>query len=268
MKFAIPFLLGFSVIAHASPSGPVLGPQAPMSQEMRGENLAWALMSGDSTIVASYFDDSVKANLSKKTIVKIQSQITWLSKLIGDSLEQFMTGMHLDSTGHERMFFREYRLANEINKRAPLIVIHVLYKDSTTTLSSGVFVKTFLEDSEKRLASDLTWNVNGKKVEVYAVTLIEFQKGDMLAIKVYDDDTSKVDKTKLTQKSVPIVREAIAQGFLGKAKSQLNGKPLLDGIGVAFIRKDPHFGFVQVKFGVGPEDYGLKKDSTKSAKSP
>jgi hypothetical protein len=268
MKLILSFVFFLSVAAHAVPSGPVLGPLVPMSQEERGKNLAWALMSGDSGIIASYFDDSVKANLTKDKIKKIQSQITWLSKLIGDSLDQFMTGMHRDSLGRDRMFFREYRLGTEINKRAPLIVIHVLYKDSTTTLSAGVFVKTFLEDSEKRLASDLTWTINGKKVDVHSVTLIHLQPGDILAVKVFDDDTTTLDSATIKRKGIPIAREAVAQGFLVKAKAAVQGKTLLPAIGVAFLRKDPHLGYSQFKYGIAQEEYlnAAQLDSLKKTK--
>src|ERR1700733_7884454 len=110
MKFAILLVFALAGLLNANPGDPVQGPPVPISQKERGENLAWALMSGDSAIFASYFDDSVKANLNMAVIKKIQSQITWLSKLIGDSLDQLMTGMHVDSTGRDRMFFREYRL--------------------------------------------------------------------------------------------------------------------------------------------------------------
>jgi len=267
MKSILGFILLLSFAAHSQPGGRVLGPMVPTPQMERGKNLIWALMSGDSDIVASYFEDSVKVNLTKDKIQKIQSQMTWLSKLIGDSLDQLMTGYHRDSTGHKTLFFREYRLANESNKRAPLIVIHVLYKDSTTTLSSGVFVKTFLEDSEKRLASDLTWKVNGKTIDVNTVTVIHLKAGDILAIKVYDDDTTALDSATIRRKGVPIIREAIAQGFLEKTKAQLAGKPLLNGIGVAFIRRDPRFGYTQFKYGLAPKDYETKEELLKDAKA-
>ncbi len=128
-------------------------------------------------------------------------------------------------------------------------------------------MKTFLEDSEKRLAGDTTWKVGGKNVDINSVILLPLKEGSILAVKVYDDsDTTTLTPEIAREKGIPILREAVAQGFMKKAKDQLQGKTLLNGAGIAFIRKDPHRGYMQFKYGLAPEDYEVKTDSTKGAK--
>ncbi len=118
MKSLLGFILLLSIAAHAAPpkkdpaqasvpaakpSGPVQGPPIPLTQEKRGEYLIWTLLNGkDSAMMASYFDDSVKSSLTKDAVQHFRSQITWLSKLTGDNLEQLMTRnpSRFDRTSH------------------------------------------------------------------------------------------------------------------------------------------------------------------------
>jgi hypothetical protein len=234
-----------------------------MSQEEAGENLILGILHGDSASAAPYLEEESRPRLNLETLKIIQSQINWLSRFIGDALEQFMTGTRIDSTGKVKAFFREYRLASESNKRSPLILIHVWFKDSTTNEASGIFVKTFLDASEKRIANEQTWEINGKPIDVNAIVMVNAKTGSLLAIEVFDDDTTKMDTALALRKGVPIIRKAIAEGFLEKVKQAAPGGILMEDIGVAFLRKEPHFGFAKVKYGFKAKDYESKPDTAK-----
>ena len=258
------FLLSVAAFANASTTvAPTTVPQKQekISQEEVGVRLIHELTRGDTESVSKYFEDSVKVYLTQEVFNSINGQITWLSRLIGDTVEQFMTGTQIAKNG-ETAFFREYRLANESNKRAPLIVIHLWFKDSTFNLAAGGFVKTFLENSEKRLDGDQTWKIDGKNVDIHSVVLIDFNEGGMLAVKVYDDeDTTDLDSNRVNVKGVPIAKEAIARGLVAKAKEELKEKKLVESIGVAFIRKDPHFGYTHYKYGISSSHFKAEWDS-------
>ena len=239
-----------------------------LTQEEIGIRLIHEIIHGDTESTSKYFEDSVKANLTQKTLESIRGQITWLSKLIGDTLEQLTTGVQTAQNG-EKAFFREYRLANESNKRSPLIVVHVWFQDSTAARAAGAFVKTYLEDSEKRLDGEQTWKIGGKNVDVNSLALIDFKEGGMLAVKVYDDDdTAALDSNRVNAKGIPIVKEAIARGFLTKAKTELHDKKLLESVGVAFIRKSLHIGYTQYKFGISSKYFQAEWDSVNGPTPP
>jgi len=258
MKFKLLLILLLSFFLRTNASA------AAIPQEEAGRRLIHEILHGDSASISMHFEDSVKTSLTKETLTAIQGQISWLSKMIGDTVEQLMSGIHNDTIHHETTFFREYRLANESNKRYPLIVIHIWFADSTTDKAAGAFVKSFLENSEKRIDGDQTWNVDGKNIDVNSIVLVEFKEGSMMAIKVYDDDTAQLDTARARVRGVPIIRKAIAEGVLTKAKAELQGKTLIENIGVAFIRKDPHYGYTQYKYGIASKDYA---ETTPSAKT-
>jgi len=258
--FILFVLLSIAVRANAADSTVAI-PKQKLSQLEVGIHLIHEITRGDTESTAKYFEDSVKVNLTQKAFESIRGQITWLSKLIGDTLEQFTTGIQTARDG-ETAFFREYRLANESNKRAPLIVVHIWFKDSTATLAAGAFVKSFLEDSEKRLEGEQTWKIDGKDVDINSVVLIDFKEGGMLAVKVYDDgDTSALDSNHVKAKGVPIAKEALARGLVAKAKAELHDKKLLDNVGVAFIRKSAHIGYTHYKYGIPVKSFQAQWDS-------
>ena len=247
--FALLVLLCVTARANTAAAAPAI-PAQKISQEEAGKRLIHEILYGDSVSIAPYFEDSVATSLTKQTLGAIQGQINWLSRMIGDSLEQLTSGTHTDTAHHETSFFREYRLANESNKRSPMLVVHLWFKDSVTNQAAGAFVKNFLENSEKKLDGEHTWEVEGKNVDINSIVLITFEPGSMLAIKVYDDDTTALDSLVSRRKAVPIIRKAIAEGWMEKAKAELHGGTLLPDAGVAFIRMDPRYGYTQYKYGV------------------
>jgi hypothetical protein len=222
-----------------------------------------------------YFGDSVQSSLTEENIKGFREQIGWLPRFIGDSVELFMTGtQQMDSAGR-MAFFREYRFANESNKRAPLMLVHLFYQDSTSTKIDGAYNKLFDGDTKNRIADAQVWNTPNGDVDVHSVSYLEFEKGILPVIRVYDDfDTTSFDSLYTVVKGAPIIREAIARGFLAKIKAAKPGAPMMDAFGIAFLRKDPARGYMQYSFSLKTEEYdpagAAKKASAKkpAAKKP
>jgi hypothetical protein len=242
--------------AKAPANGLAQGVREPKNQFEVGARIIYEILYGDTASTLKYFEDSVAPNLTKETFEAIRSQFSWLPRMIGDNLEQLMAGPVLDSTDKPIAYFREYRMANESNRRAPLLVIHVWFADSTTMKAAGAFVKSFL-DSDKRIGNEEVWKTqNGDSIEIFSVTMVEFKEAMLMALNVYDDDTVAINRERALKKAIPIVKEAIARGMPKKAAAELKeGQKLMDEIGVNFIRRDPRLGFTHYKFAIAPKQY-------------
>jgi hypothetical protein len=211
-----------------------------------------------------FFDDSVRANLTPENI----DQISWLPRFIGDTLELFMTGTQImDSTGRTA-FFREYRFANESNRRAPLMIVHLFFADSTSPLIAGAYNKVFDNDTKNRIADAQVWKTPQGEIDVHSVSYVEFQEGVLPVMRVYDDfDTTSFDSAYAVAKAAPIIREAIARGFVKTIQAAKPGTKVVDRFGVAFIRQDPRRGYTQYSFALSPEEY-LPKDAATKKSAP
>jgi hypothetical protein len=202
-----------------------------------------------------------------------REQIGWLSRFIGDSLDVLMTGTQvLDSTG-KTAFYREYRFSAESNKRAPLIVVHLFFDDSTSLKIAGAYNKTFDNDTKNRIADAQIWHTPTGDIDIHSISYMEFDQGILPIIRVYDDsDTTALDSARADAKGSPIVREVIARGFLDKIKAAKPTAHQIDRFGVAFIRMDPLRGYTQFTFALSPEAYRdtsmVKKNPAKTGKAP
>ncbi|MCD6023125.1 MAG: hypothetical protein K0Q91_41 [Fibrobacteria bacterium] len=268
MKFVPALCMGLLLSASLSfakkkaPS-PVKPPEPTLTQEDVGRRALTGILRGVPTdSLKHYFEDSVRASLNDENLKGFAEQVTWLSRFIGDSLDQFMTGTQVvDSTGRTA-FFREYRFATETNRRAPLIVMHLYFKDSTSLEIAGAYNKTFEGDTRNRIADAQVWNTPAGDIDVHSVSYVEFSTGILPVIRVHDEaDTTTLDSALAAAKGGPIVREAIARGHLAAIKAAKPGATFLNRFGVAFIRKDPRYGYGQLSFALAPESYGGASDA-------
>jgi hypothetical protein len=213
-----------------------------------------------------YFEDSVKASVTPENMKGFKDQIGWLPQFIGDSLDLFMTGTQvLDSTGR-KAFFREYRFAAESNKRAPLIIVHLFFEDSTSPLIAGAYNKNFDNDTKNRIADAQVWPSPTGDLDVHSVAYVEFEQGILPVIRIYDADTTTFDSTLAANKGGPAVKEAIKRGYLAQIKAAKPGAKFLDRFGIAFIRRDPREGYGQYTFALEPRAYGAVPESEKAEK--
>src|SRR5690606_9923129 len=153
----------------------------------------------------------------------------WLYGMIGGDFVELFTG------GTDSMFFREYRLANETNDRSPLVVVHVVFRDSTSPTLVAAQVKNFLGGNEKRLAGAQTWKIGKQNFDIHSIVVVPVDSGSVMAIQFYDESRDTLSQELVNRIGIPIIREALARGYRDSAVVALENPPLLDRIGVAFI---------------------------------
>lgn len=259
--------------AKKKAAAPVKPPEPTLTQEDVGRRALTGILRGvPADSLKHYFEDSVRASLNDENLKGFAGQLTWLSRFIGDSLDQFMTGTQVMDSAGRTAFFREYRFATETNRRAPLIVMHLYFKDSNSLEIAGAYNKSFESDTRNRIADAQVWNTPAGDIDVHSVSYVEFTAGILPIVRVHDEaDTTTLDSALAAAKGGPIAREAIAREYLTAIKNAKPGATLINRFGVAFIRKDPRYGYGQLSFALAPESYGgasdaeLKQDSVKAA---
>jgi hypothetical protein len=181
-----------------------------MTQLEAGIEAIFALLTADLDTIRPHFEEEIRPNLSEEHAKILVGQIGWLYGLIGGDFEQFMSGwsMFEDSTP---AFFREYRMVNETNKRAPLLLVHMVFADSVTPYVAGLHVKNFLgPGQETRLSGEQTWRVDGKDVDIHEVKVVDAEGEGMLAVMFFDTDTTALDtQDEIFRRGVPVVRAAL-----------------------------------------------------------
>lgn len=229
---------------------------AGLSQEQAGIEAVHAILTGELDSIAPRFEEEVRPDLTRERAKILRSQISWLYDLIGGEFEQFMSGRTRfpDSTP---AYFREYRMANETNERAPLLLVHLLFADSVTPYVAGAQVKNFLSSGrETPVSGEQQWDIGDESIEVHSVKVVETDQGGMLAVMYFDTDPAPLDsKEEVARRGLPVAREAHARGLLDSARAVMKGRGVTNDIGVGFIRNDPEQGHLQIKIGFPPEEY-------------
>ncbi len=262
--------------AFAQPMPSAVAPTVSFHEKMppteAGARLIQAFIAGDAPgKIAPYFEEEVHPKLTPETIDGFRSEISWASDVLGDAMALFASGSRpLPSGGNE--YYREYRFAFENDQKHPVLLVQVTYGDSLTNKASGVFVKNFVADGrERKIGEGRAWQVDGRKVDVHSLALIEFEPGFLLAVKVEDTDTASIETREAALPfSAPIAREAVARGWLDSARAAMGTrpKPLLDEVGVLFMRVDPRLGYTHFRHTVTPEEYAPAAKKAEGAKAP
>lgn len=270
------FALGFAAAVSAqAPRGPQGGPPNgppgpaprlelnfppppdPLTQDYVAKKFIYSLLAGQIDTLKPLFEDDVQPYITEQLVERMRSQISWLYGMIGGDFVELFTG------GTDSMFFREYRLANETNDRSPLVVVHVVFRDSTSPTLVAAQVKNFLGGNEKRLAGAQTWKIGKQNFDIHSIVVVPVDSGSVMAIQFYDESRDTLSQELVNRIGIPIIREALARGYRDSAVAALENPPLLDRIGVAFIRKDPRQGLVYARIGFAREDYEMPADSVK-----
>lgn len=219
-----------------------------LTQHDAAHRFIYTLMTAKADSMALLFTEDLRPHITQEAVEELRSRVDWLYRFIGGDFEQFLSG-----TG-DSAFFREYRLMNEGNSRYPLLLVYLVFADSVNPTIIGADVKTFLGAEETPLAGEQTWKIDDQEVDVQSVLVADVDTGTMLVVRFYDEDTAALTQETVARKAIPLIREAIARGYQDSALV-LKGKTIRDGMGVVFVRKDPHRGFMHVKVGFRPEDY-------------
>ena len=263
--FAAAMLLTVPAFAADTAPPAISGPmtattyEAGLSPAQAGARLVQAIIAGDPPEqIAPFFEESLGPSVTVEAIQGLRQQLTWMSDVLGDALQVFAQG----SRPHEgglRIHFREYRFANEMDKRHPLAVAQVMFSDSLTNKASGIFIKSFLRESgERRLSDGQVWKVGPRALQVHSIGVMELNSVFVLFVRVEDSDTTNLaTREAALPYTAPIAREAVAQGWLDSARAIIGDspKPLIDEVGVLFIRVDPGHGYVHIRHTARADEY-------------
>ncbi len=259
-------ILSTQATAQIGPSpapapAPAYDPKLPPAAS--GARLIQAFIAGDTPEqIAPYFEDEIRPQLTEELVAGFRSQLTWIASVLGDALALFSSGTRTLPDGSTE-FFREYTFAREADHKHPMVVIQVMFADSLVNRASGAFVKTFVPNQNERpIGGGRTWTVEGRKVEIHSLQLVDFEEGYLFAIRIEDADTVPIETREAAIPHVlPVVREAVARGWLDSARAATGGspKPLLDEIGVHLVRTDPRMGYVHFRYTLGPDVYAAPK---------
>lgn len=236
-------------------------PPDPLTQDYVAKKFIYSLLAGQIDTLKPLFEEDVRPYITEPLVERMRSQISWLYGMIGGEFVELFTG------GTDSMFFREYRFANETNDRSPLVVVHVVFRDSTDPTLIAAQVKNFLGGNEKRLAGAQTWEIGGQNFDIHSLVVVPVDSGSVLAIQFYDDTQDTLSQEMVNRIGIPIIREALARGYRDTALAVVEKPPLLDRIGVAFIRKDKRQGLMYARVGFAREDYEIPADSVKADKA-
>jgi hypothetical protein len=244
-------------------------PPDPLTQEYVANKFIYSLIAGQVDTLRPLFDPEVRPYVTDELAERLRGQVSWLYNMIQGEFEEFASG------GNDSSFFREYRLANESNKRAPLILVKVVFPDSVKTTLIGAQVKNFLSGNEKRLAGEQSWTIEGKTFDLHSVVLVKIDSGHVLAVQYYNDPPDSLTQESVLRIGAPLLREAVARGYVDSARAAIGGERLMERMGVVFMRKDPVEGFAHIPIGFDPEDFGgipeagtPKKGQTKTKATP
>ena len=231
------------------------------SQEYASQKFIYTVLAGNLDSLKVLFAEEVRDQVTQEVMEYMQSQYKWFWDMVRGDFELLMAGQR-DSS-----YFREYRIANETDKRYPLVVIQVEFPDSTATKLIGAQVKNFLGGAEKRVTGEKSWVIDGKTYDIRSIIIAPLDSGkNLMAVQYYEDDTGFVDQAFITKRGIPLAKEVLARGYRDSALAMMEGKPLLQDVGVVLIRKDPLAGMVHIKVSFRPVDLGFEPVPDKPAK--
>jgi hypothetical protein len=225
-------------------------PPDPLTQEYVAQKFIYSLLAGQIDTLRPLFEEDVREYLTEDLMERLRSQFNWFYGMVGGEFVEFY------ASGSDSAYFREYRLANESNARSPLIVVQVVFPDSTKPSLIGAQVKNFLGGNEKRLAGEQTWTIKGKKFDIHSVIMVNIDTSSVVAVQFYDETTDTLTQESVLKVGVPLVKELFARGYIDSARTVAGTQKLLDRVGVTFIRRDPVQGMSHVRVGFGPDDFG------------
>lgn len=211
-------------------------------------------------------DPDTQKNTTVDNLAQVAKATDSLSKGFGQELLELMRGFRTYQTG-QPIWVYTYKFKADVTKgMMPSAVLDIAFKDRQTTLICGFAPKFYAlsqptstrvstsSGEEITLENEQKWLIAGKTVHVNELTLVLDNVSALFAIKVWDEEARGISQQRAREKAIPIVKYAIANGYLPKAEqgaSQAKRK-LSEGIGVAFIQPGTHGGFRII---IPPADY-------------
>ena len=211
-------------------------------------------------------DPEAQKNTTLENLAQVAKQTDSLTKGFGRELLEFMRGFRTLQTG-QTIWVYTYKFRSDVTKgMMPSAVLDIAFKDRQTTLIYGFAPKFYAlsqptstrvstsSGEEITLEKEQTWVIDGKTIKVNELALVLDTVNALFAIKVWDEEAKGISQQRAKEKAIPIVKYALANGYLPKAEqgaSQAKRK-LSEGIGVAFIQPGTHGGYRII---IAPADY-------------
>ena len=211
-------------------------------------------------------DPEVQKNTTVENLAQVAKATDSLAKGFGRDLLEFMRGFRTFQTG-QSIWVYTYKFKGDVTKgMMPSAVLDIAFKDRQTTLVYGFAPKFYAlsqptstrvstsSGEEITLENEQKWLIEGKPVNVNELALVLDTSTALFAIKVWDEEAKGISQQRAREKAIPIVKYALANGYLPKAEqgaSRANRK-LMEGIGVAFIQPGTRGGYRII---IAPADY-------------
>lgn len=225
-----------------------------------------ALFNKDYQQAWTLIDPEIQKNITLENLVQSAKATDTLTKAFGRDLLEFMRGFRTLQTG-QSIWVYTYKFRGDVTKgMMPSVVIDIVFKDKQTTLIYGFAPKFYTHSQststrvstssgeEIALEKEQKWLIEGKTVNVNELALVLDNSNALFAIKVWDEEAHGITQQRAREKAIPIVKYALANGYLPKAErgaSQAK-RTLSEGIGVAFIQPGTNGGYRII---IPPADY-------------
>ncbi|MVM28460.1 hypothetical protein GO755_00345 [Spirosoma sp. HMF4905] len=229
-----------------------------------------AVFNGDYKQAWDLFDPEAQKATPLEQFSQVAKKIDSVAKGLGFGQEimEFMRGFRTYQTG-QTIWVYTYKFKADVSKgMMPSAMIDIAFKDKQTTLVYGIipkfpalsqsrptsnYISTY-SGKEITLENEQKWQIEGKAVNVNELALVLDNTNALFAIKVWDEEAKGITQQRAKEKAIPIVKYAIANGYLPKAEqgaSQAKRK-LSEGIGVAFIQPGTQGGYRII---IAPAEY-------------
>ena len=225
-----------------------------------------ALFDKDYQRAWNLIDPEIQKNTTLENLVQSAKVTDTLTKEFGRDLLEFMRGFRTLQTG-QTFWVYTYKFKGDVTKgMMPSAVLDIVFRDKQTTSIYGFTPKLYARSQptsthvstssgeEISLESEQKWLIEGKTVNVDELALVLDNSTALFVIKVWDEEAYGITQQRARKKVIPIVKYAIANGYLPKAErgaSQAKRK-LSEGIGVAFIQPGTRGGYRII---IAPADY-------------
>lgn len=239
-------------------------------QDQAARTFMTAIFSGDYKQAWDLFEPEVKKDTPLEKFSQIAKKIDSVAKGLGfgQELMEFMRGFRTYQTG-QTIWVYTYKFKADVSKgMLPSAMIDIAFKARQTTLIYGIAPKfpslsrvqptsSYISTSsgkEMTLENEQKWLIKGETVHVNELALVLDNTNALFAIKVWDEEATGITQQRAKEKAIPIVKYAIANGYLPKAEQGASRakRKLLEGIGVAFIQPGTHWGYRII---ITPADY-------------
>jgi predicted RNA-binding protein with PIN domain len=239
--------------------------QPSKQQEQIAHTFIGALFEKEYSQAWNLLEPEVQKKITVETLKTAAKPLDELALQFGKELIPFMYGYRTYQNG-QSLFVHTYKFKTDVSKGIASALVDVVFRDAQATTVSAFLTKFSAVPSqnpnqiststgqEVTLEKEQQWLVEGKAVSVNELALILDNTTALFAIKVWDEEAKGITQQRAKEKAIPIVKYAIANGYLPKAElgaSQAKRK-LLEGIGVAFIQPGTHGGYRII---IAPADY-------------